>query len=74
MPMPTFREFFSARGPAIVVNPVLSLIDHALDEKAASKATEEAAKSFSRMVARDSGAPHSRSMPLSSHSMDRGPL
>lgn len=38
-----------------------------------SKATEEGAKFILRTKARDSRAPNSRSMPLSSHSTERGP-
>jgi hypothetical protein len=45
-----------------------------LASNAASKATFEGEKSCLRIIARASGAPHSRSMPLSSHSMESGPL
>jgi hypothetical protein len=41
---------------------------------AASKATSEGAKSVRRTKASASGAPHSRSMPESSHSIDSGPV
>ena len=41
--------------------------------KAASKAIREAVRSVRRTKASASGAPCSRSMPLSSHSIDSGP-
>lgn len=43
-------------------------------EKAASKAVSDGAKSMLRTNSQASAAPCSRSMPMSSHSTDRGPL
>ena len=46
---------------------------HAFFENAASNATEDGAKSVRRTNASASGAPQSRSIPESSHSIDSGP-
>ncbi len=48
-------------------------MDYFFAAKAASKATLEAAKSCDLIIFNASGAPHSRFIPLSSHSMESGP-
>src|SRR5918998_531875 len=56
----------------IVTNPTSDIQDSFAN--AASNATEDGAKSVRRTKASASGAPQSRSMPESSHSIERGPL
>src|ERR671915_286166 len=50
-----------------------NLAHHASFAKAASKATSDGEKSVPRTKASASGAPQSRSMPESSHSIESGP-
>ena len=71
MPTPIGWTSPPLRASPIVTNPTFDISGSFAN--AASKATEEGAKSVRRTNASASGAPQSRSIPESSHSIESGP-